>query len=318
VAFAFTGFKHGVELAGETRNSQVAVPLGIVGSVVCCLLLYLGLQIAFIGALPASVLSHGWTHLTFNVDVAPFMGIAMLLGLALLAKLLYIDAAVSPLGAGLVYVTSTARLIYAMSKNGYLPAFLSRLNKEDFPIFAIGFNFLVGMGLFLPLPGWQNMVSFLVSAVVIAYAMGPIALMSLRAQLPNEHRPFRLWCAPVTSLIAFYFCNLISYWTGWETIEKLAIAMAVGFLLFSLSIVRQWHDHFRFNWKALIWIMPYLAGLILISYCGSFGGKGYLTFGWDFLVIAIFSVIIFYLAYLTRLRDSQAEFQNYKNTEFAP
>lgn len=46
IAFAFTGFKHGVELAGETKNPQLAIPLAIVGSVVICLLLYLGLQVA--------------------------------------------------------------------------------------------------------------------------------------------------------------------------------------------------------------------------------------------------------------------------------
>jgi len=51
VAFAFTGFKHGVELAGEAKQLKIAIPLAIVGSVLCCLVLYIGLQIAFIGAL---------------------------------------------------------------------------------------------------------------------------------------------------------------------------------------------------------------------------------------------------------------------------
>ena len=54
IAFAFTGFKHGVELAGEAKQSALAIPVAIVGSVVTCLLLYAGLQIAFIGALEPS------------------------------------------------------------------------------------------------------------------------------------------------------------------------------------------------------------------------------------------------------------------------
>ena len=311
IAFAFTGFKHGVELAGETKNPQLGIPLAIIGSVVICLFLYLGLQIAFIGALNQNSLAQGWSHLNFSNDVGPFAGIALMLGLFWLVKLLLVDAAVSPLGAGLIYVTSTSRIIYAMSKNGYLPVFLSRLSKNHFPVAAILFNFCVGMFLFLPLPGWQNMVSFLVSAVVISYAMGPIALVSLRKQLPDLHRSFRLPCSTALSLCAFYFCNLISYWTGWDTIWKLMIAIAVGLFIFVLAYYRK-RKNFEngFHFKALFWLVPYLTGLFVISYLGSYGGgKNILTFGWDFLVIALFSAVIFCLAIYFRLNTSAVEQQ---------
>jgi amino acid transporter len=282
---------------------------------VCCLLLYLGLQIAFIGALNPDVLKNGWHALTFAGDIGPFVGIALMLGLAWLAKLLYIDAAVSPLGAGLIYVTSTARIIYAMSKTGYLPKFLSRLNGQHFPIYSIALNFLVGMFLFLPLPGWQTMVSFLVSAVVISYAMGPISLMCLRRQLPEVKRPFRLPAATIISLLAFYCCNLISYWTGWQTISKLAIAMLIGFGFFIFAFLRNMIPKEQLGFKAAWWVVPYLAGLILISYLGSYGGKQILKFGWDFVVIGIFSIAIFYLAIRVRLGSIAEQFEAYKIAE---
>lgn len=303
IAFAFTGFKHGVELAGETKNSNTAIFLAIVGSVLACLILYIGLQIGFIGVIEPEWLKNGWQGLTFAHDVGPFVGIAAFLGIAWLVKLLLIDAAVSPLGAALIYVTSTARIIYAMSKNGYLSEKLSRTNKQHFPVWAIFFNFVIGMFLFLPLPGWQNMVSFLVSAVVISYAMGPIALMSLRRQLPDVKRPFKLPGAHLLALIAFYCCNLISYWTGWSTIWKLSIAMLIGLICFLVAAYRNYlkHQRMQFDLKALVWLVPYLSGLVLISYLGSYGGKHIITFGWDFLIIAIFSIIIFYLAIWARL-----------------
>ena len=125
IAFAFTGFTHGIALAGETKRSQFAVPFAVVGSVLCCLLLYLGLQIAFIGAINPTSLANGWQHLSFAGEAGPFVGIATILGVMWLVKLLYIDTVVSPLGAGLIYVTSTARTVYAMSKNGYFPLFFS-------------------------------------------------------------------------------------------------------------------------------------------------------------------------------------------------
>ncbi len=300
VAFAFTGFKHGVELAGETKRLAIAIPLAIVGSVVACLILYLGLQVAFIGALSPEMLKNGWSHLSFAGDVGPFAGLAGGLSIAWLVKLLYIDAAVSPSGAGLIYVTSTARILYAMSQIGYVPRWLSYLNQQNFPVAAILVNFVIGMLLFLPLPGWQAMVSFLVSGMVISYAMGPIALLCMRKELPNQTRHFRLPAANIICLLAFYFCNLLSYWTGWNTISKLGIAMLIGIVLFMFAYYRGQIHTSSMGFKSATWLAPYFLGLILISYLGSFGGKNIIPFGWDFLVIAIFSVAILSLAVRNR------------------
>lgn len=301
IAFAFTGFKHGVELAGETKNLAIAIPLAIVGSVICCLILYVGLQVAFIGALNQTMLAHGWNNLSFIGDVGPFAGLAAGLGLIWLVKLLYIDATISPSGAGLIYVTSTARILYAMSQIGFIPRSLTYLNKQGLPVAAIGVNFVLGMFIFLPLPGWQAMASFLVSGMVISYAVGPIALLCMRLELPNEKRAFRLPLANIICPIAFYFCNLISYWTGWETIAKLAIAISIGMIFFAIAASRGRIAMENLGLKSTIWIIPYLLGLVLISYLGSFGGKNVIPFGWDFFVIAIFSMIILYLAVKCRL-----------------
>lgn len=315
IAFAFTGFKHGVELAGETKKLAVAIPLAIVGSVVCCLILYMGLQVAFIGALNPDALKNGWHNVSFAGDVGPFAGLVAGLGIIWLLKLLYIDAAVSPLGAGLIYVTSTARILYAMAQIGYVPRFLTYLNKQKFPVAAILINFVIGMFLFLPLPGWQAMVSFLVSGMVISYAMGPIALLCLRLELPNEKRAFRLPAAHLLCALAFYFCNLMSYWTGWETIYKLAIAIVVGLILFSASLLRGRMQATSLGFKSMIWIIPYLSGLVLISYLGAFGGKNIIPFGWDFLVIAVFSLIILYLAVRSRAGVVASQLHGYQMAE---
>jgi amino acid transporter len=300
IVLAFNGFKSGVEMAGEAKKLSFAIPLSTVGAVVACLLLYLGLQICFIGAIDTSLLKDGWQNLTFTGDIGPFVGLAAGLGLVLLLKLLYVNSVVSPLGAGLIYVTATARILYAMSKIGYVPKFLSKLNRQHFPVWAIAVNFCLGMLAFLPLPGWQAMVNFLVSAMVITYAMGPIALISLRLTLPEKERPFKLPAANLLCVIAFYCCNLFSYWTGWETISKLSIALCLGCVLFIISYLRGVVKIDKAEMKSAIWIIPYLVGLICISYLGAFGGRNIIPFGWDFLVVGLFSIGILYLAVRTR------------------
>lgn len=299
VAFAFTGFKHGVELAGETKHVATAIPIATVGSVAVCLLLYLGLQVAFIGVLSEQSLHAGWQHLSFHSDMGPFAGLAAGLGLFWLMKWLYVDAVVSPAGAALIYVTSTARILYAMGRLGYIPRWGTYLNKQGFPVAAILVNAIIGMCLFLPLSGWQAMVGFLVSGMVISYAMGPIALLCLRLERPGP-RSFRLPAAYLICPLAFYFCNLIIYWTGWATLYKLAIAMGVGLLFFMLACLRGKVHGRAIGFKSGLWLFPYLGGLVLISYLGAFGGKQYIPFGWDFLVIGLFSLVIFYLAVKSR------------------
>lgn len=318
IAFAYTGFKHGVELAGEAKKLSIGIPMAIVGSVICCMVLYVGLQVAFIGALDPSLLNAGWDKISFVGDVGPFAGLAASLGLLWLLKLLYVDAVVSPLGAGLIYVTSTARILYAMGKIGFMPNFTTHLNKQNFPTAAIFINFVLGMFLFLPLPGWQAMVSFLVSGMVISYAMGPIALLCLRIELPNETRLFRLPAAKILSMLAFYFCNLITYWTGWDNIYKLALAMVVGFILFAFAYHKGKLKTPTLGMRSAFWILPYLGGIFLISYLGAFGGKQIIPFGWDFLVIAIFSVIILKLAVANRATMIQEQFSHYRVTKALP
>lgn len=300
VAFAFAGFKHGVELAGEASKHAIGIPLAVVGSVICCLLLYLGLQVAFIGALDPSLLQKGWSTVSFIGDAGPFAGLAATLGVIWLLKLLYIDAAVSPMGAGLIYVTSTARILYAMGNLGFMPRWVMLLNQQKLPVVAILINFVIGMFLFLPLPGWQAMVSFLVSGMVISYAMGPIALLCLRLELPAKERTFHLPAAKLLCLLAFYFCNLMSYWTGWETISKLMIAISIGFVFFLIAVVRGKLMNQSLGLKSVIWLVPYLGGLAFISYFGAFGGKNLIPFGWDFFVIGLFSFIILSLAVTCR------------------
>ena len=74
IAFAFNGFKSGVELAGETKNLKIAIPLSTVGAVCACLIIYIGLQICFIGALNTEVFSNGFHHLHATSEFGPFAG----------------------------------------------------------------------------------------------------------------------------------------------------------------------------------------------------------------------------------------------------
>ena len=87
------------------------------------------------------------------------------------------------------------------------------------------------------------------------------------------------------------------YWTGWNTVNHLLIALLIGFVVYGYRLSKitaaQRHAEISQNW----WLIPYIIGIGVISYIGSFGtGKNILGFGADFFVIACFSLIIFICA----------------------
>lgn len=302
IIFSFLGFREATSLAGEAKNPQRAVPFAVIGSVLLVTTLYVLIQIAFIGALSPSAIAHGWRHISFVDSTGPFAGIAEALGLGWLMMLIYVDAGITPLGTAVIYTATTSRLNYAMSKNRYAPQFLLKLNSKGVPAVAVLFNFIVGLFLFLPFKGWQALVSFQSVAIVLAYAIGPISLLALRDQVPNLTRPFRLPLAKPMSLATFYVCNLLIYWTGWEIIWRLMISIVVGFIVLIAYQWSQKHHLENSDMRAAIWLIPYFIGMSVISYLGNFGGGlGLLSFGMDFMVIALFSLIILAAAYRSRL-----------------
>jgi amino acid transporter len=100
---------------------------------------------------------------------------------------------------------------------------------------SIIFGFIIGCFMFLPFPGWQVLVGFIVSAAVMGYAMVPLAFGALRRQEPDHPRPFKLPAGEVLAPLSFIVANLVIYWTGWEILWKLLIAIAFGFVLLAIG-----------------------------------------------------------------------------------
>ena len=159
IIFAYQGFEQAIQLGAETRNPGRNIPFAVIGSMAVGVILYIGLQVAFIGAIdPQEELKNGWAEISFPGDAGPFAGLATLVGAGWLATLLYIDAFISPAGTGLIYIASSSRLSYAFARNHYIPRQFGFLNERGVPIVSIIFSFLIGCIMFLPFPGWQQLV----------------------------------------------------------------------------------------------------------------------------------------------------------------
>ncbi|HEY6425138.1 MAG TPA: APC family permease [Pseudonocardiaceae bacterium] len=302
VVFALQGFEQATQMAGEARDPQRNVPRAVIGAVVVGTVLYLALQIAFIGALHPGNLAQGWANPVAKGDFGPYATLATGLGLGWLATILYLDAFISPAGTGLIYVGTSARLSYALGHAGYVPRGVSRISSRGVPYTSIILAFVVGLICFLPFPSWQSLVGLVTSATVIMYGFAPITLLALRKADPHRARPYRVPAAPVLAPLAFIAANEIIYWTSWTTVEKLMLAIAAGYLLFGISYtLGRPIERPPLDPRSLIWILPWFAGLTVISYLGQYGGTKLIPDWVDLGVVAAFSLLICAVAVHLRL-----------------
>jgi amino acid transporter len=307
ITFSFLGFRQGVELAGESDNPQRNVPFAIIGSVLIAGTLYVLLQVAFIGAAPTNGLAKGWANLNFANDFGPLAGIAQLIGLSWLATILYIDAVVSPADTGLIYLTVTARISYAMARNRNAPSALARTTPRGAPSVSLILAFVVGLIIFLPFPGWQKLVSFITSATVLSFGSGPLVWAALRRELPDHPRPFRLPGGHVIPFLAFFSANMIVYWAGWDTNWKLFAAVGLGLILLGVAKLVGREPLPPMDWRAGAWVLPWLIALAVISYLGSYGDGSRHDFGLGAgaLITLALSIVIYLGAYSVRLSHDQ-------------
>ncbi|GII26307.1 APC family permease [Planosporangium mesophilum] len=299
VVFALQGFEQAIQMGGEARNPQRDISRAVIFAMLVGTAIYILLEIAFIGSLDPRNLVTGWAHPVKAGDFGPYATLALGAGAGWLAYLLYIDAFLSPAGAGLVYVGTSSRVSYALGRERALPAALGRLNSRGVPLRTILLAFVVGELAFLPFPSWQSLVGLVTSATAIMYAFAPVSLAALRRRDPERHRPYRLPGAVVTAPLGFVAANLVIYWGGFEATWKLVVAIVLGFVIYQATAARTPRvDRSRTDWRSAVWIGPWLAGLTVIGFVGRYGhgARLYLPEWVDLAVVVAFSLAIFFFA----------------------
>ncbi len=310
VVFALEGFEQAIQVGGESRNPQHDIHRAVIISMIIGTIIYLLLEVAFIGALEPHAIAHNWSNpIPGQGAFGPYASLATAAGVGWLATILYIDAVISPAGTGLVYSGTSARLSYSLSRNGYVPPALGQVDKRGVPFGSLIFCWVIGMLVFLPFPSWAGMVGLVTAATVLMYAMAPPSLAALRRSDPDRPRPYRLPAANFLAPLSFVCANFIVYWAGWNTIFWLYIFIIAGYVVFFVyQAVAPAGRKLVLNWRAASWIPPWLIGLGIISYLGQyptsapssgwpFGiallAKQDIPFWVDMGVVAVWSLVIY-------------------------
>src|SRR5581483_9473161 len=227
VFFAYIGFDAVSTAAQEARNPGRDMPIGILGSLVICTVLYVLFAYVLSGvatvqdfrssgreasvAFAISKYMHGYEWLSKSVTVAILAGFSSVI---------------------LVMLLGQSRVFYSMSKDVLVPRIFSEVHPKFRTPYKSNMLFFVFTGLFAAfIP--EDIVGEMTSiGTLFAFVLVCIGVWILRRQRPDLPRAFRVPAVPVVSIIGVVVCGSMIYGLGWTNWMRLLVWLAIGLLFY--------------------------------------------------------------------------------------
>ncbi len=223
VFFAFIGFDAVSTAAQEAKNPQKGMPIGILGSLVVCTILYVLFSHVMTGLVPFEI---------FKGDASPAATAFKVTGYGWLQMGLIIAILAGYTSVILVMLMGQSRVFYTMSKDGLLPRFFGSIHPKFRTPYKTNMFFMLFVSIFagfVPVTDLGHMVSI---GTLFAFSLVCIGVMILRKTDPDRPRPFRTPLVPLVPIMGVVVCFYLMYSLPWEAWVRLSIWMALGVAIY--------------------------------------------------------------------------------------
>jgi APA family basic amino acid/polyamine antiporter len=225
IFFAYIGFDAVSVAAQEARNPQRDVPIGILGSLVICTVLYMLMSWVLTGIAP---------YQTLNVAHPVSQAVEALPATAWLAPYVNVGAVVGLASVVLVLLLGQSRIFYAMAKDGMIPPLFAEIH----PRFRTPWRGSLITGAFcallagvLPLDILGELVSI---GTLLAFVIVCVGVMILRVRRPNVHRPFRAPLIWFVGPAGIAMCLFMMAFLPLDTWLRLAGWTVIGLVIYAV------------------------------------------------------------------------------------
>ncbi|CAN7153377.1 amino acid permease [Caballeronia sp. LjRoot34] len=221
--FAFIGFDSVSSAAEEVKNPKRDLPIGIISSLAVCAVLYVAVAAVVTGIVPAAQFANVSHPVSYALQVV---------GQTWVAGFIDLGAVLGMLTVILVMSYGQTRIIYAMSRDGLLPARLSTVHpKFGTPFFT---TWLVGLffgliGALVPLNVLAELINI---GTLAAFSMVSIAVLILRRTHPDLPRAFRCPGVPVVPVLAVASCLFLMLNLKAVTWIAFVVWLAIGLAIY--------------------------------------------------------------------------------------
>jgi APA family basic amino acid/polyamine antiporter len=233
IFFAYIGFDAVSTAAQEAKTPQRDMPIGIIGSLAVCTVLYI---------LFAHVLT-GIVHYTkFKGDAAPVATVISLFP-AWLQTGIVVGIIAGYTSVILVMLLGQSRVFFSMSRDGLLPKVFSDIHpsfKTPWRCNLIFMAFVSLLGGFLPISKLGHMTSI---GTLLAFVIVCIGIIVMRKTNPDAPRPYRTPLVPLVPILGCLVCFAMMASLGYETWVRLAVWLLIGLCIYFGYGIK--HSHLR-------------------------------------------------------------------------
>ncbi|MDP9034772.1 MAG: amino acid permease [Myxococcota bacterium] len=223
IFFAYIGFDAVSTAAQEAKNPQRDMPIGIIGSLVLCTVLYMLVSGVITGLVPYT-----------QLDVPHPVGYAVehVPGLHWMAWMVNLGAVLGLASVVLVLLLGQSRVFFSMSRDGLLPAWVARVH----PRFRTPHVTQILVGLFAAFFAGLFPIELLGELVnigtLLAFVLVCIGIIILRKTRPDLKRPFRTPFVPLVPILGALMCLGLMLTLPPDTWIRLAVWMSIGLAIY--------------------------------------------------------------------------------------
>ena len=227
VFFTYIGFDSVSTAAEEARNPQRDLPIGIIGSLIICTLLYVGVSIVLLGMMKYT------TFVSGDAAQAPVAYALEHLGASRFARsVIVIGALMGMISSLLVFQYGQARIWYAMSRDCLFPRLFSAVHKKfktpHISTWIAGFAVGIPAGIF----AISDAADLSNIGTLFAFVLVSLGVILLRRKQPDRPRAFRVPLVPWFPLVSIVLCGGLM--TGLTVITwiRFVVWLVLGLLIY--------------------------------------------------------------------------------------
>ncbi len=219
VFFMFTGFDMVATMSQEAKNPKRDMPIGIIGSLIICTILYALFGHVLTGMVHYTEFKNSAAPVAIAIDKTPYQW----LGQAIIIMILFGYTSVI-----VVDLMSQSRVFFSMSRDGLLPKIFSEIH----PRFQTPYKSNIVLGLFIAL--FAGLVPIRVVGemtsigTLLAFVMVCIGVLILRKRMPDAPRAFRTPWVPVVPILGILSCGVMMVALPTDTWIRLVIWLVLG------------------------------------------------------------------------------------------
>jgi APA family basic amino acid/polyamine antiporter len=234
VFFAFIGFDAVSTAAQEAKNPKRDMPIGILGSLAVCTVLYILFAHVLTGIAPVEFFRTAGSEASVAKAIDAFMPGYKWLSNAVTVAILGGFSSVI-----LVMLMGQSRVFYSMSKDGLVPAMFSDVHprfRTPYKSNLLFFGFVGMFAAFVPGDIVGDMTSI---GTLFAFILVSIGVWVMRVKEPDAPRQFRVPMVQVVSILGVVVCGSMIFGLGWPNWTRLGVWLVIGLAIyFSYGIKR--------------------------------------------------------------------------------